>query len=632
MRIIWALVAATALLPVASQAQTPEIELEPVKTTVTVRAEVETPVASYVSTMNEEALESRPGVNLDDRLRDVPGFSLFRRSSSFVSHPTTQGVSLRGIGTNAASRTLVLYDGIPVNDPFGGWVYWTRFNPDTVDRIEIARGASNSVYGDRAMGGMLNILTPAPESRNVWMSAEGGNVGMADVRGGYSDLFGKVGISTMLRGFRSDGYYIVPEEIRGPVDTRADMDFVVGDVRADYFGGQQHFSLKANVLAEKRQNGTQLRDNSSTIGTLGASYRRGGLSVNGYHSRGKLFSSFTGVNETHDQETLTLLQKVTSDDTGGSVVWNASTRNWNWLVGTDAHRSYGVSREQVVLAGFQRTPGGRLWQQGVFAQTDVALGARTRLYGGLRHDFADRGNDFWSPRGGIVFSEGPRRWRASAYRSFRSPTLNEFFRTFRVGNVTTQNNPDLRPETTAGVDAGVDWNFSSLITRTTLFWQSIEDLITNVTISEGAFPIRRRQNIGQGTARGVEFEVQKAFRAIRVEAAYLFVDSQLDTNVWMPQTPKHQGSFQVLYSAGRTLLSAGVRAYSLQFEDDLNTFVLPGFASFQVLAQRRFGHGVSALIGVENLLDKEYLAGFTPEPVIGAPRLVRVGLKWESGR
>jgi outer membrane receptor protein involved in Fe transport len=597
-----------------------------------VRASIETPVASYVSTMSEEALEARPGVNLDDRLRDVPGFSLFRRSSSFVSHPTSQGVSLRGIGTNAASRTLVLYDGVPMNDPFGGWVYWTRFNPDTIEGVEIVRGAANSVYGDRAMGGMLSVLTPAPDARHVRMSAEGGNVGIADVRGGYSDLIGKFGFSTMARGFRSDGYYIVPEEIRGPVDTRADMDFVVGDARMDYFGNDQHLTFKANVLAEKRQNATRLRDNSSTIGTVGANYRRGGLSVNGYHSRGKLFSSFTSVNATHTVENVTTFQKLTSEDSGGSVLWNHATQNWNWLVGADAHRASGVSRDTVVATGLQRLPGGRLWQQGVFVQSDVALGSRTRLYGGLRHDFADRGNDFWSPRGGIAISDGPRRWRASAYRSFRAPTLNEFTRDFRVGNITTRANAGLRPETTVGVDAGVDWRLSSLLTRTTVFWQSIEDLIGNITLVGGAAPIRQRQNIGQATARGVEFDVQKAFRSFRVEAAYMFVDSQLDTNVWMPQTPKHQGSFQVLYSSGNTLVSAGIRAYSLQFEDDLNTFLMPGFASVQLLVQRRFGHGLSGLVGVENLLDRQYLAGFTPEPVIGAPRLLRAGLKWETGR
>jgi outer membrane cobalamin receptor len=622
------------LAPVVLLAQPKEneIELEPLKTTVTVRGQVETPVASYVSTMDQQDLESRPGVNLDDQLRDVPGFSLFRRSSSFVSHPTSQGVSLRGIGTNAASRTLVLYDGIPVNDPFGGWVYWTRFNPDAIDRVEITRGAANSVYGDRAMGGMLNILTPAPDARHFNLAAEGGSVGMADVRGGYSDLFGKFGFSTMVRGFRSDGYYIVPKEIRGPVDTRADMDFAVGDLRMDYFGGAQHLTVKLNVLAEQRQNATQLRDNSSAVGTLGATYQRGGFSANGYHTRSRLFSSFTSVNATHDVENLTLLQKVTAYDSGGSMVFNGSSHSVNWLVGADTHRASGVSRENVVAAGIQRTPGGILWQQGVFVQSDMAVGSRTRLYGGLRHDFTDRGNDFWSPRGGIAFAEGPRRWRASAYRSFRAPTLNELFRDFRVGNVTTRSNAALVPETTVGVDAGVDWRVSSWMTRTTVFWQSISDLIGNITLVNGPSPIRQRQNIGEAVARGVEFDAQKTFHAFRIEAAYLFVDSQLDTNVWMPQTPKHQGSFQVLYSAGKNLISAGVRAYSLQFEDDLNQYLLPGFASVQLLVKRRLGHGVSGLVAVENLLDKEYLAGFTPEPVIGAPRLVRVGLKWETGR
>ena len=149
---------------------------------------------------------------------------------------------------------------------------------------------------------------------------------MADVRGGYSDLFGKFGFSTMVRGFRSDGYYIVPKEIRGPVDTRADMDFAVGDLRMDYFGGAQHLYLKVNVLAEQRQNATQLRNNSSAVGTLGADLSAGRASPpTAYHSRSRLFSSFTSVNATHDVENLTLLQKVTAEDSGGSMVFNDSS-------------------------------------------------------------------------------------------------------------------------------------------------------------------------------------------------------------------------------------------------------------------------------------------------------------------
>ncbi len=620
------------VLPGVLWADDERLELEPLKTTITVRETLDSPSSGYITSVSRETLESHPGVNLDDRLREIPGFTLFRRSSSLVAHPTTQGISLRGIGSSAAGRTLVLYDGLPLNDPFGGWVYWSRVNPDAIDAVEVSRGATTSVYGDRGMGGVVSLLTPAPESRHVWAGAEGGAAGIADVRGGFSDLFGKLGLSSFVRGFRSEGYFIVPEENHGPVDRRADADFVVGDLRFDYFGKQERLMLKANVVTERRQNGTPLRRNSSSLGTVGVHYQRERLSFSGYHSRGVLRNGFSFVNEARNFERQTLLQRVTSEDSGGSILWNRAFQKMNLILGTDAHRAGGISRDTVVSTGFVRRPGGRLWQEGVFLQADFAAGPRTQIYGGLRHDFTDRGNDFWSPRVGLAFSEGPRRWRASIYRSFRAPTLNEFFRQFRVGNITTLSNPELSPETMLGAEAGLDWRKGDAIFRATLFRQEIDDLIGNATIRLDPSPLRQRQNLGKATGRGVELEVLKTFGRFRVEAAYLYVDSQLDTNVWMPQVPRHQGSFQLLYAAGKTLFRGGIRSYAAQFEDDLNLFLLPGFATLQVMLQRRLGHGVSALLAVQNLMDRRFLVGFVPTPTTGTPRLMRVGLKWETGR
>ncbi len=155
------------VLPGVLWAEDERLELEPLKTTITVRETLDAPSSGYITSVSRETLESHPGVNLDDRLREIPGFTLFRRSSSLVAHPTTQGISLRGIGSSAAGRTLVLYDGLPLNDPFGGWVYWSRVNPDAIDAVEISRGAATSVYGDRGMGGVISLLTPAPESRRA---------------------------------------------------------------------------------------------------------------------------------------------------------------------------------------------------------------------------------------------------------------------------------------------------------------------------------------------------------------------------------------------------------------------------------------------------------------------------------
>ena len=618
------------LVPGLASGQQPDLEIEPLRTSVTVWQTVEAPTSSHVTVVESEWLESRPGLNVDDRLRDIPGFTLFRRSSSLVAHPTTQGISLRGIGSSAAGRTLVLYDGVPINDPFGGWVYWSRVNPDALEVIEVSRGPSTSAYGDRAMGGVVSLFSRIPEARRMWFAAEGGSAGIAESRGGYSNLFGKFGVSAFVRGLRSEGYYVVDEDRRGSTDRKADVDFLVGDLRLDYFGDKNRLTFRTNAVAEQRRNGTRFRENSSSLGTTGGHFQRGGLAATAYHSRGVLRGTFSFVNGPRTFERVVLLQRVESEDTGGSLVWNRGWKNANLIVGADTHRAEGFSRDTVTSTGFIRRPGGRLWQQGTFVQTDFAVGPRTRVYGGLRHDFSDRGNDFWSPRGGIAFSEGPRRWRASAYRSFRSPTLNELFRQFRVGNTTTLGNDGLIPERMAGADAGFDWRLPRVLLRTTVFYQEIEDLIGNRTLRLEPMPLRQRQNFGRAVGRGVEFELQKTVKRVRFEGAYLYVDSQLNS-VWMPQTPRHQGSFQVLYSSEKTLLSAGFRSSALQFEDDLNRFILPGFATVQFMAKQRLARGVSGVLAIENAFNRSFLVGFTPTPTTGTPRLVRVGFVWESG-
>src|SRR5262249_11953721 len=93
-------------------------------------------VPASVSVLTTDATGASPALIADDFLRQVPSFSLFRRTSGIAAQPTTQGVSLRGIGPSGQSRTLVLLDGIPFNDPFGGWVYWTRVPLASVDRME----------------------------------------------------------------------------------------------------------------------------------------------------------------------------------------------------------------------------------------------------------------------------------------------------------------------------------------------------------------------------------------------------------------------------------------------------------------------------------------------------------------
>jgi outer membrane receptor protein involved in Fe transport len=271
-----------------------------------------------------------------------------------------------------------------------------------------------------------------------------------------------------------------------------------------------------------------------------------------------------------------------------------------------------------------------LLQQGYFGQLDVDF-RRATFYAGARYHTAGSGRRFFSPSAGVASSFGRLRVRGSLYRSFRVPTLDEMFRQFRVGNILTYPNPLLRPETMFGGEAGFDWTALQTQLSVTFYRNALDDLVTNVTVSSaGGAIIREKRNAGTATAAGAEVEVRRRWRDLTGEISYLFVSSLFDNGARVPQVARQQGSAQLTYSRGGTLFSAGLRACSAQFEDDLNQFLLPGFAVLHVVVERRLAEKLSVTAAVENVLNRVYVTGFTPTPGIGAPRLWRLGLRWRG--
>jgi outer membrane receptor protein involved in Fe transport len=269
-------------------------------------------------------------------------------------------------------------------------------------------------------------------------------------------------------------------------------------------------------------------------------------------------------------------------------------------------------------------------QHGIFGQADLSVGP-AKFFLGARHQITGQDQSFFSPSGGVVVGKGRFRARGSVYRSFRAPTLNELYREFRAGNAVTQANPLLQPETLFGAEAGFDFVGESSHVTVTLYRNRIEDLITNVTLSSTpALIVRQRRNAAAALTRGVDINGQKNYRNFRGEVGYLYAESRYSTGERIPQVPKHQGSAQLSYDKGPTLASIGIRSYSYQFEDDRNTFLLPGFASVQVTVRQRFTKTLSGIVAVENMLNREYLVGFSPVPLIGSPRLFRIGLRWDG--
>jgi len=583
-----------------------------------------------VTVLDQPELQQIPGVNLDDRLRMVPGFGLFRRNSSLVANPTTQGISLRGIGSSGASRTLVLWDGVPVNDAFGGWVYWTRFAPEQIERIEILRSASTSVFGDRAMGGAIALFSPSAERRRAYLGYEAGNLDQHLLTAGFAQPFKKMALSGDIRGYTTSGYFIVPSNIRGRADTKAGVDFIAPNLRFDYFGGNQKLFFKADMLVEDRDNGTVLQRNSTQMGTISGHYTGGtvnNVSLLGYYTTQEYHQSFSAIPAGRNTETLTFRQTVPAEAAGGAFLYRRGFDRMNVVAGADIARVSGTSTDSLFPTG-KRIGGGDQLQQGFFGQFNANAGP-VQVFFGIRHQFTGQGTRFVSPSGGITTGKGPLRARFSANRSFRAPTLNELFREFRAGNAVTQANPNLRVESIIGVEGGVDYVGETRRLGVTVFRNVIDDIITNVTLSSTpALIVRQRQNAAAAVSKGVEMDVRQRWRNFTGEASWLWADSRFRTGPRVPQIPRHQGTAQVSYAKRGTIVAAGLRSYSMQFEDDLNAFRLTGYAVLQFSVRQHIAKGISATGSLENALDRVFLVGFSPTPNTGAPRMWRIGLRW----
>jgi len=605
---------------------------ETVRTTVTVVEKIAAETPANVSILDNAALKEIPGANLDDRLRQIPGFSLFRRSSSLVANPTTQGISLRGIGSSGASRTLVLWDAIPVNDPFGGWVYWTQFPPDELQRTEIARGAATSAFGDRAMSGAIGLFSRPPEKLHLLAGYEAGNENTHDLSGGLSSVWRQAAISGVARAFTTDGYYIVPQNIRGPVDTPANVEFVTADVRIDGYTSFGNFFLKTNILAEQRKNGTLLTHNSTGLGTISLRYTReftsDALSLSGFYTSEGFHSSFDTVTAGRTVDTLAYTQTVPNDAVGATALWQHHSTAWNLLGGADVYRAEGTSTDHLVPSGV-RVGGGTQLQHGIYTQADANLGP-VRLFAGARDTFTGD-TQFFAPSGGFVIGKKRLRTRGSIYRSFRAPTLNELYRQFKTGNTTTLANAGLVPETLWGAEAGFDWIGESYALRVTGYRNEMNHLITNVTLSSSPSAIiRQRQNAAAALSRGFEADFHERYRNWSADLRYLYVESRYVTGFRVAQIPKHQGTGQITWQRQGTLLSGGVRIFDYQFDDDLNQFRLPGFTTFYFLGRQHLVRSLSAQFTFENAFDRVFYTAFSPTPNIGAPRLWRVGLRWDG--
>lgn len=594
--------------------------------------------AEDVNVVSRTALQTNAAPAVDDVLRQVPGFTLFRRTDSRTANPTSQGVSLRGIGASGASRALVLDDGIPLNDPFGGWVYWGRVPEAALERVEVLRGGVSDLYGSSAMGGVIDFVR---RDRGVSIGGAAAEIQLDASRGSEgtrtTSLFAAVPhLSIAADLFDTDGYVLTQASQRGAVDVAATSRHTSLDatLRNDVA------FLRASSYDESRGNGTPLTVNDTHLRQLAAGIDVSSLAVRGYVLEQRYHQTFSSIASDRNSERLTVDQRVPSRSSGGSLDWRRAFGSTLVHLGGDVRDVEGTSHEQTATAlttagGHQRTAALRamlLWQED---HLTVTCGVR---YDGWRNFDAEqsgaplpsRRDSAWSPRVTALYELAPRlSLSASAYSSFRAPALNELYRGFRVGNVVTQPNAQLGPERLTGFEAGArDGDL-----RVTLFAMRIADTIANVTLATTpALITRQRQNFGSSRSRGAEIEWSHVTGATTFTAGYLFANATLSTGARTPQVPRHAATLQLARQRGGTSFGLQSRWSSRQFDDDLNQFPLrPAFAT-DLFASRSVARNLELTAAVENIFNGRVEASATPVITLGQPRAARVGVRYAFTR
>lgn len=627
--------------------------------------------ASSVIAISGSDLEQTPGFTLDDQLRQVSGFQLYRRSSSWAANPTAQGVSLRGLGSSSPSRTLILSDQVPLLDPFTASVHWNEIPALATQSVEVMRGGASDLYGSSAIGGVIQVIPVAPSDSNYAVDASGGGLGTYALNTLGTASSGRWSGLAAGDYFHTDGYIPVPEQYRGSVDADDNVHFQNGRVDVRYATPRAStIFVRGNLLNEARQNGTELQTNATRIWRYAAGgdwsdVAWGHALVRAYGSSEDYRQSFSAIPAGRNSETLTRLQHVPAQEAGAAAQWGQTFLHTLTLVGgADVRDIRGDDRETPISSGVEQprtSISARQRYTGVYGLAlwlprnwSVSLSSRVDHFstfdgvatvaGSPMQKFEPTiSQTLFDPRLGVVRQlTHVVSLTGSVFRAYRGPTLNELYRTGQVGQTTMLANPNLQSERATGYELGAlaaAGRYGSL--RGSYFWTEVNRPITNLVIStSGSSITEMRENLGQIRSRGISAEYDAhPLPILFLNAGYQYAKATVTqfepdpslVGTWTPEVPRNAFSGSVRLRSARWG-SLGVYATSSGREYDAsgNQYELSGYARFDVEASHDLRRGWSAYVSVQNLLDRSIQVARTPVLSLGTPQLLTVGLRRQS--
>jgi outer membrane receptor protein involved in Fe transport len=637
-----------------------------------------TPIASLDSPvttrqLSTAALDTTASVTLDGQLRQLPGLELFRRSSSLVANPSSQGMSLRALGSTSASRTLITQDDVPLNDAFAGTIHWLEEPELSIQSIELMRGGASDLYGSSAIGGVVSVIPVRPSTQAVELRSSFGAEGTYDDSLLAETKHGPWGLLASGGGLATDGFIQEAPTQRGPVDIRSNVHSQNAMLVADHDSGQLRLLLRGSGFNEARNNGTPYQTNGTRLWR----YATGGdwqaphnatLVMRLYGSTDHFRQTFSSISNLPNAanpscsyrcgETPTKFSLTPYNELGAVAHWSQPLGAGLLLfAGADSHdvrvwdreQSFGASASITNLHDHQRDSAAYAEAMWVHKQWTIVGSGRIDWFQNYDGQQLTLNGSNWSPSAiqppqfNQTFFD-PRlgisrklldHWAlsASGFKAFRAPTPNELYRSTQVGNKLTTPNGNLVSERAIGWEAGLatEYRWGSL--RTSYFLTQVDRPITAVTINPTSSPILlKRENLGQIASRGVSVDFQlKPLTWLAIDGGYQYARATVtqgtqDLGNWIPEVARNLATLNLRADHPRIgTLTLQSRLSGHQFDDDANAFLLHGYFRLDAYASHNFGRRIQVFSAGENLFNLQIEVSKTPTTTLATPRVERIG-------
>jgi outer membrane receptor protein involved in Fe transport len=624
---------------------------------------------------------------IDALLAPDPSFSLYRRQSALFGNPTSSGVSLRNIGATAASRSLVLLDGIPQNDPFGGWVNWARYDPALLSRVRLSSSSQSSTWGNLSVGGSIQLTSKAIKNGQGGLTLSGGSHGYL-AGSFFQDLVSdderwrfRVG----AHASQSEGYFLLQESQRGEIDRKADLETRGAFLQAEWsLNDDLEIQSRLSWFHEERGNGTALTGNSTeafdySLRVLGEHQDLTWQALLFYQDR-QFTSVFSAAAPDRSSERLALDQfEVPGTGLGGGLTldWEASDR-LQILGGFDFRLLSGETNENAGTFR-RRRAGGEQDVFGAFATVKYEASPTSRIDASLRldhwelrdglrretslstgnllRDDSSRDRDDWEPTFSLRWEQDlADEWLfdLAVGSSYRLPTLNELHRPFRVRGDITEANPSLQPERYHFLESGLAYRLGDPFSfRFGGFHYWIDDAIANLPVTDpdeistifGSLPVggsgSQRRNVDRSRVYGAEGHFDWAIDdSVTFSGKGLWSNTRFESspgqalleNESFPQSPAFAMNLAAHYHPGQDWrFSLEVDYQSSAYDDLLGERKLPEFCSSRLSASWQATDDLRLGARVENLFDAEIISGSSNNGLValGQPRAFWLSADWQ---